>query len=425
MRGLPINSNTLLKQLSLLPPTKRYLLAFSGGLDSTVLLHLLASVKEIINPEVVAIHIDHGLQQESSEWGRHCNDFCTQLDIPLEILSLSLQPVSGESREAQAREARYAAIQQLMQPGEILLAAHHRDDQAETLLLNLMRGSGVKGLAAMPAIRHFGEGWLARPLLEISRPEIEAYAAEHKLSWIDDPTNALTDFNRNYLRHEILPRLTRRWPAAAASIADSASHLAEAAQLLDKESDKLLAGMATADGRLQLEPLLQQPRAWQQLLLRHWLQQLKLPPPPRKRLAGFVQQLTADSQRIPQINWNGVELRRYNNLLYVGWSPPAHDAAIETEWRTSQLLTLPSQLGELQMLEGEQQQLMVRFRREGDTMLWHSHQRTLKSIFRQLDIPPWQRNRMPLVTDEGVIVAIADLAYADNATLRLHWKRQT
>ena len=421
---LPINSTTLLKQLSLLPPTKRYLLAFSGGLDSTVLLHLLASIKDQIDVEVAAIHIDHGLQQESPAWSRHCSDYCRQLDIPLETVSLSLQSVSGESLEAQAREARYATIQQLMQPGEILLTAHHRDDQAETLLLNLMRGSGVKGLAAMPPLRHFAEGWLARPLLEISRSEIEAYATEHKLKWIDDPSNALTDFNRNYLRHEILPGLTQRWPAAAASIADSASHLAEAAQLLDQESYKLLTGMIAAPGRLQLEPLLQQPRAWQKLLLRHWLQQLGIPPPPRKRLAGFVQQLTADSRRIPQIDWSGVELRRYNHLLYADRRPPAHDAAIEIEWRTSQPLTLPSQLGELQMLEGRQQQIMVRFRRDGDSMRWRSHQRTLKSIFRQLEIPPWQRSRVPLIIDDTVIIAIADLAYADNTTLRLNWKRQ-
>lgn len=419
----PINSTSLLKQLSLLPPTKRYLLAFSGGLDSTVLLHLLASSKDEIDAEVVAIHIDHGLQQESTEWSRHCSDLCRQLDVPLETSSLSLQRVSGESREAQAREARYKAMQQLMQPGEILLTAHHRDDQAETLLLNLMRGSGVRGLAAIPSIRCFARGWLARPLLEISRSEIEAYATQHKLTWINDPTNALTDFNRNYLRHEILPRLMQRWPAAAASIADSASHLGEAGELLEEESEKLLLGMLAAPGQLQLEPLLQQPHAWQKMLLRHWLQQLGLPPPPQKRLAGFVQQLTVDGQRIPQIIWSGVELRRYNNLIYAGRRPSRHDSTAELEWHTQQPLKLPSQLGELQKLEGRQQRLLVRFRREGDCMRWHSHQRTLKSIFRRLEIPPWQRSRIPLIIEDAVIIAIADLAYADNATLRLNWKR--
>ncbi len=423
--NLPINSNTLLKQLSLLPPTKRYLLAFSGGLDSTVLLHLLASIKDQIDAEVTAVHIDHGLQLESSTWSRHCKNFCRQLDIPLERVSLSLQPVTGESLEALAREARYAAIQQLMQPQEILLTAHHRDDQAETLLLNLMRGSGVKGLAAMPVIRHFGEEWLARPLLGVSRSQIEAYAIEHKLKWIDDPSNALTDFNRNYLRHEIMPRLAQRWPAAAASVADSASHLGESALLLEQESDKLLQGMIAMPGRLLLKPLLQQPHAWQKLLLRHWLQQLGLPPPPAKRLAEFVQQLTVDSQRIPQISWGDVELRRYNSLLYADRRLPQHDAAIEIEWHTQQPLNLPSQLGRLQMLEGQQQQLKVRFRREGDGMFWHQHQRSLKSIFRQLEIPPWQRSRIPLITDDGAIIAIADLAYADNTMLRFNWKHQT
>ncbi|MEA3302192.1 MAG: tRNA lysidine(34) synthetase TilS [Pseudomonadota bacterium] len=419
-----INSTGLLRQLSLFPPTGRYLLAFSGGLDSTVLLHLLASIKDQIDAEVVAIHIDHGLQQQSPQWSHHCVDRCRQLDISLETLSLSLQPAPGESVEAQAREARYAAMQQLMRPGDILLTAHHRDDQAETLLLNLMRGSGVRGLAAMPVIRPFAEGWLARPLLEISRAEIEAYALHNKLTWVDDPSNALMDFNRNYLRHEILPLLTQRWPAAAASIADSASHLAESGELLDGECAKLLSGMLAAPGQLHLEPLLQQPHAWQKMLLRHWLQQLGLPPPPKKRLTGFVQQLKADSQRVPLISWNGAELRRYNHLLYAGKCLPPHDAATAIEWCTQQPLKLPSQLGDLQLLEGAQQHLQVRFRRAGDAMRWRSHQRTLKAIFRQLEIPPWQRDRIPLIIEDSVIIAIADLAYADDATLRLNWKRQ-
>ena len=389
-----------------------------------MLLHLLASIKSQIDATLTAIHIDHGLQQQSTQWGRHCSDICRQLEISLETLSLSLQPVPGVSIEAQAREARYAAMQQLMRPGDILLTAHHRDDQAETLLLNLMRGSGVRGLAAMPVIRPFAEGWLARPMLEISRAEIEAYALHNKLTWIDDPSNALTDFNRNYLRHEILPLLTQRWPAAAASIADSAGHLAEATGLLDEECSKLLTGMLAAPAQLQLEPLLQQPHAWQKLLLRHWLQQLGLPPPPKKRLAGFVQQLKADSQRVPQISWSGVDLRRYNHLLYAAKCLPPHDAATEIEWRTQQPLKLPSQLGELEMIEGSQQRLTVRFRRAGDGMRWRSHQRTLKSMFRQLEILPWQRDRIPLIIEDSVIIAIADLAYADHATLRLKWKSQ-
>ena len=276
----------------------------------------------------------------------------------------------------------------------------------------------------MPVIHPFAEGWLARPLLEISRAEIEAYGLHNKLTWIDDPTNALTDFNRNYLRHEILPLLTQRWPAAAAAIADSARHLAEASGLLDGECSKLLTGMLAAPAQLQLEPLLQQPHAWQKLLLRYWLQQLGLPPPPKKRLDGFVQQLKADSQRVPLISWNGVELRRYNHLLYAGKCLPPHDAATEIEWCTQQPLKLPSQLGELQLLEGQQQRLLVRFRRAGDGMRWRSHQRTLKSMFRKLEIAPWQRDRIPLIIEDSVIIAIADLAYADDATLRLNWKRQ-
>jgi tRNA(Ile)-lysidine synthase len=421
-RSMSISTQLLLRQLAVLPPTNRYLLAYSGGMDSTVLLHLLAACRESIDAAVEALHVDHGLHSDSFAWRRHCSDTCRRLQIPLQATVVTLQRLSGESREAQAREARYAAMRKLMRPGDVLLTAHHRDDQAETLLLNLMRGSGVRGLAAMPPLRRLGEGWLARPLLATPRAAVEAYAAEHELQWIDDPSNVLTDYNRNYLRHEILPRLTQRWPAAAASIADSASHLADAAELLQQESDELLLKMVAAPGRLRLQPLLQQPRIWRELLLRRWLCVLELPPPPRRQLAEFVAQLTADARRIPLISWSGVELRRYHGMLYAEKSMPEVDATLEITWTTDQPLSLPSQLGRLSMIEGPPRRFMVRFRRAGDVMRWRGHRRTLKWLFQHLGVPPWRRGRVPLLVDRGEVVAIADCAYADNMALRLQWQ---
>ena len=193
-------------------PCSSYLLAYSGGMDSHVLLHLLAdlqSAKKI--PPLRAIYIDHGLQTIAATWAQHCEKITSALAIPYQSIALNLVPKQGESLEAVARQARYKTFAQQLQPNEILLTAHHQNDQAETVLLQLLRGSGVDGLAAMPVIKPFQAGQLLRPLLPYSRYDLECYAQQHQLNYIDDPSNINTDFDRNFLRQDILPRLQGRW----------------------------------------------------------------------------------------------------------------------------------------------------------------------------------------------------------------------
>ena len=196
-------------------PASRWLVAFSGGIDSTVLLHALSGSRAPLQAEIIAIHVDHGLHPDSRQWAMHCQQFAEQLEVPYISKRITVDDELRSGPEAAARQARYAVLQTLLIDGDCLLSAHHEEDQAETLLLSLMRGSGPAGLAGIGAAQEFGQGRLLRPLLGVSGEAIQDYAQRHELSWIEDPSNADTRFDRNFLRREIMPRLASRWPAVS------------------------------------------------------------------------------------------------------------------------------------------------------------------------------------------------------------------
>jgi len=200
----------------------RFVIAFSGGLDSTVLLHALASSRDMHKTALLAVHVDHSLHEDSASWTKHCESFAEALDTECVCVKVDVATGTGRGTEAAAREARYNAFRSLLRAGDWLLSAHHKDDQAETLLLNLMRGSGPAGLAGIGEVQPFAAGWLVRPLLSISRNELRNYANELELNWIDDPSNEDRQFDRNYLRHEVIPRLDERWPDVANRLRRSA-----------------------------------------------------------------------------------------------------------------------------------------------------------------------------------------------------------
>lgn len=205
------------------PQICRLIVGYSGGLDSHVLLHGLAMHRPYwLTQKLEAIYVDHGLQTASAVWGEHCAEVCRDLNMPFRVLKIDARPVPGESPEAAARRARYAALAAELGFDSALLTAHHRDDQAETLLLQLLRGAGPYGLAAMPAVSRLGQGRLLRPFLEVDRAELLAYAGKHGLRWIEDASNTDTGFDRNYLRHRVLPLLRERWPAVNRTLSRSA-----------------------------------------------------------------------------------------------------------------------------------------------------------------------------------------------------------
>jgi tRNA(Ile)-lysidine synthase len=224
-------------------PPSGVTVAFSGGLDSTVLLATLCRLD--LPVRLRAAHVDHGLDPRSGEWSAHCAGVAAALGVEFAGVRVAVDRASGEGVEAAARTARYRALGELLAPGEWLLTAHHADDQLETLLLRLLRGTGVRGLRGIVAFGPFGAGWLGRPLLDVTREELRGEAALRQLDWLEDPSNAEPRHDRNYLRMQVLPALRARWPAAA----HQAQRLAEQAS----EAERLLEAVAGDDARALAE----------------------------------------------------------------------------------------------------------------------------------------------------------------------------
>lgn len=422
---------TILALLKLHASFKKLLIAYSGGMDSHVLLHLLATQRCLWpQRDVAAVYVDHGLQADSARWGEHCRRICQELAVPFQWLKVDARPQPGESPEAAARRARYAALRSRMDSKTALLTAHHSDDQAETLLLQLLRGAGPHGLAAMPAAAPFGAGWLLRPLLTVSQKELIAYAQQQHLQWIEDASNADTAFDRNYLRHRILPLLAERWPAAIANLTRSARLCAEASHWLDAEAEIDLAKIiSTCGDALSIPEIAQLGELRQRNVVRYWLKQRGLPVPDHRQLHRLLHDLlTARQDRQPCVRWPGAEVRRYQDHLYAMRPLPAHDPHRTWLWKVKEGQWPPLQLpgiGCLQLTlqkgEGLRIQalsdgvLTVRFRAGGERFqpVGRRHGQELKKLCQEAQIPPWQRDRLPLLYNHHKLLAVIGLGIAD------------
>ncbi|MEJ2657252.1 MAG: tRNA lysidine(34) synthetase TilS [Desulfobacterales bacterium] len=400
----------LLPVLHRLPPARRYVVGFSGGLDSTVLLHVLVSLRDEL-PPLQAVHVNHGLQAQAVDWEKHCAQVCQDFDCPLDILHVDARPSDGESPEAAARGARYDALREYCRQGDQLLTAHHQDDQAETLLNQLLRGAGPAGLSAMPRIAPFSPGtWHARPLLEITRPELKAYAETAGLTWVDDPTNTDTHLARNYLRHQVMPVLTQHWPSAGATLARAARHQAEAWALLQTLGRQdIEAGQGSRPDCLSVQALRRLPTNRARNAIRVWLHDKGLPMPSEARLARILEDvLTAGEDRMPCVDWPGAEVRRYRDDLYAFAPLPPHDPSTIYEWNPNEPLELPALnlcLTQQDLLDlgvdvtALDTPLTVRFRQGGERCRPKGRNETheLKKLLQEEGVPPWERERIPLV----------------------------
>ena len=407
-------------------------IAFSGGLDSTVLLHLLANTEGL--PPFSAIHIHHGLQAAADAWPMHCQSVCDRLGVPLRIMRVHVQP--GASVERAARDARYKAFSEMIGAGEVLLTAQHRDDQAETLLFRLLRGAGVRGLAAMPAHRPLGGGHLVRPLLDVSRAQLETYAHEHQLTWIEDPSNADTGLSRNYLRHRVFPVLTERWPQAVSSLARAAEHLSEAQGLLDElaRMDLQAANQSSPFSWLQLPslacaPLCELSDARQRNALRHWLNPLTRSPD-SDHWIGW--QSLRDAKRDAQPLWRLAdgELHRCGERIWwlpATWSEFSHATV---SWPSAQNpLELPGN-GRLEFIGKAPEGLLeIRYRQGGEIVEVPGRgRRDLKRLLNECGVPGFMRGRLPLLYRGEQLLAVPTLAglWPNPATdWQLHWMPQT
>ena len=401
----------LLDQLKQFPVPRRYIVALSGGCDSVALLHAMRQIQsQLPCPILQAVHIDHGLQAASTNWSQQCQQLCRQLEVPIHIIELHLDIPKGESLEAVARHARYAAFEDYLQDDDMLLLAHHRNDQAETLLLQVLRGSGVTGLACMPKLIRNNSAWLVRPLLDIGRNDIEQYARAQALSWIDDPSNQDTRFDRNFLRHDIMPLLQARWPSVNTTLARVAHHQAEASHLLNELAQIDWQTCCAPDKqRLSVSAVQKLPPARIRNLLRYWVAHVAhLPMPDTVHLQRILDEvLPAAQDATPLGQWAGVHLRRYRDELYLEHQPVEHAVDWHIAWDMQGPMILPT--GEtlsMRMVRGGGLRLdpptgpvTVQFRQGGERcrLPGRAHHNELKKLLQSWGVPPWRRDRIPLI----------------------------
>jgi tRNA(Ile)-lysidine synthase len=405
-------------------PTAGSCVALSGGLDSTV---LLAGIAELAGRGAVArwqpvraIHVDHGLHRDAARWSAHSASVARSFGIDCEIVRVDARPAAGASPEAVARAARYGALTERLRPGEVLLTAHHADDQLETVLLQWLRGGGLRSIAGMPPVAPFARGWHARPLLGFSRDELLDWARAAGLVWLEDPSNLEVCFDRNYLRHEVLPAVRRRWPAAARTVGRVAQQAAEALELDTQAGTADLAIAREAD-TLSLPALRALAPSRQRRLLRAWLRAAGLPIPAAATLEALRHDvLAAADDRVPRVCWPGVVVHRYRERLYAAaaptedrpWSPGAWQPgeAFDLGW-LGQLELRPAQGAGLSRarLTGP---LSVEPRPSGGSFrpAGSAHHRPLRKWLQERGVLPWLRSQLPIVAFDGEIVAIGDLA---------------
>jgi tRNA(Ile)-lysidine synthase len=401
----------------------RFCIAYSGGLDSTVLLASLASLRERDGFHLRALHVDHGLHPDSAQWADGARRQARRLGVACGVLRVRIRRGSGESIEALAREARYTALTAALAAQEQLITAHTQDDQLETVLLALSRGGGMRGLAAMSARSNLAHRVLLRPLLAVSRAALAQFAQARKLTWIEDLTNLDARFDRNYLRLRVLPPLRERWPALAATASRSASHLAEAQQQLTCLARQ--AAAQAADGAaLRVSALRALDAPARRNLLLYWIAAQGITPPDHRRLAEIAGPvLEARPDAAPRVQWRGGELRRHGDRLFAltAQASAARPQAQSWDWQRHSWLALGdgSTLGLIADRHGDLDlaklpaRLRVDFRRGGERLYAAHGRMPLKDLLQVHDVAPWQRDAVPLLLRGSRIVAVADLWVAD------------
>lgn len=405
---------------SQLDAAPQILLGLSGGLDSTVLLHLLLTLMPA--KQVCAVHIHHGLSPNADDWQTSVENYCQSLGMQLLTEAVEVKP-SGEGIEAAARSARYQVFERLLQPGGLLLLGHHGDDQVETMLYQLLRGSGAKGLSGMPMQRALGRGQLIRPLLALGRDQLEAYAQAHKLTWVEDESNHQDTFDRNYLRSHLVPVLAQRWPDYRQSMQRSAEHSAEAEQLAQQLAGEDLTKLDHREEpggwSICIEQLSELSDLRQRNVQRYWPYFYGLARPNKKIIAEIkrsVIQVREDAE--PLLEWQTMQWRRFQGRLYLLMSQSAgFDREYQYQWSMDQALQLADgseliaedTVGEgLAISPGQQVKLSYRQGGERCQPVGRGRSNSLKKLFLEYGVEPWWRDRTPLIYVDKTLVAVGD-----------------
>jgi len=425
-------SEQLAAQLApLVPAHSSILIGLSGGVDSVVLLHLLHQLAPRFSWRLSALHVHHGISPNADSWAAFCTELCAGYAVPLWVEHVDIAPLREHGIEAAARRLRHAVFAR--QPADFVALAHHVDDQAETLLLQLLRGAGVKGAAAMPVLssskrpllaKREGSPKLLRPLLHCSRREILGYATAHGLRWIEDESNADDSYPRNFLRHRVLPLLEERFPACRDTLARSAQHFAEASELLD-DLARLDAAQAIHDNTLAVVALQALPRPRAKNLLRWFLHQCGAPMPQTAQLDDMLHQL-CDARRDAAVcmEYGGWEMHRYQGRVHALRALGELDPDEVLPWRGEAELDWPALSARLcfEQVQGagislaklQRAPVTLRLRRGGETLRPHPNAvtRTLKNLLQEHHVPPWRRERLPLLYCGEELICVPGIAVA-------------
>lgn len=418
--------DTVERQLSSIADVKHVVIAYSGGVDSHVLLHVCSRLKQAL-PHITfsAMYIDHGLHEDSSQWRDHCESVCLSLAVDFISQKVNAANTNGDGPEQAARHARYDALRHVVQTGTVLLTAQHQDDQAETLMLQLLRGAGIDGLASMPACNNFGLGFIARPFLSVSKSDIKRYAANEGLVWIEDSSNLDTSLDRNFLRQQVIPLIEQRWPAFSKTTSRSASHCAEASSVLFNVASSDM-GSESMDV-LAMRTIHHLDAARQRLLIRHWLFRNQVRMPSEKILTEIQRFITLDASASALIEWPSVQVRLFDAKFFLTSINTKELAYGSLDWCEDKLdigILMGVLSKNLVVGRGIDQHkwaaskvtVVARTGGESIKLLGREGRRKLKKLFYDAKIFPWVRHVVPLIYFDGTLVAVANL-WVDEAFL--------
>lgn len=408
-----LSSEYLQEKLKRLPRPAVYWVGFSGGADSTALLQALYECREALAAPIHALHFHHGLQAEAEDWQKHCERFCKKRDIPFHSERLDISGETGASLEEAARNARYRAVARIIGPEELYLTAHHAEDQAETLFLNLMRGSGIEGLAGIPEVRNLEPGWVARPLLDIRRRDLVGFLEERNIRWLEDPSNQDTRFDRNYLRLELFPLLEQRWPGITQRLERTARNARATSNALGTFIENQSGYLLQDPLKMPVHKLLELSHEMQPLILRQWLRRHEVPMLPESRLREFLAQLaSAQFGNVAEVQWEGWMIKHYRQDLWLHRRNPDL-ACPQLEWTSGSELDIGPDAGTLN-LEGAVPDIppgwSVAPRKAGARIrtIEQGPSQKLKHFFQSASIPPWIRQGIPILYWDGEPVALGD-----------------
>ncbi len=400
-------------------------------------------LEQVLKDKITAVYVDHGLQAQASSWAEHCANQANRFGICFRALSVDARHGKRESPEEAARNARYQALQSLLAEDDVLLLGQHREDQMEAVLLQLFRGAGLAGLSGMPEKMVFGKGVLLRPFLNISKQQIKDYAALHKLDWIEDPTNQLNDFDRNYLRNEIIPLIRKRWPSVDKTISRSARHCAEANRVVSEVTEQHYSVIIDENQNALLIPELQKLGSNERsLVIRNWLYQINRKMPSEQIVQQVLDEvINARNDRNPQLQYLNLSIRRFRDKVYVLPQESDIDFKKQLCWPESQTELILENNGVLKIIQSasgikaeywqQAKQIYVAYRQggEGLHLPGRKGRHQLKNLFQEAGVPPWERIKMPLLYFDTHLVAVSEIWVADEFygeqgdCYQLQWQR--